>query len=377
MEADLYAQGYSEDEARKQAQMQAEMRAEREREQLEQDLSQGGYGQRRVPSPRGLDGRSTQGAPFAGVNEAEGYEARGEAPGMPGLYTPSQRDVDMQARGYVPVYTPDGRVTYRLEAVDGSFVPGAPGRAGSRQDLTGPRPDGKGGLKPGPYRVESNAEGPTGGQQILVPTDETLAKRDAAYAKAKERQDARNPYKDLDSSAERMKRFHAQIQLGGGRLSPQAIQVETMLNGMEPEQRQRALQYMAPGGALAAQVDARNLEAAAGLARNAVMGAMGQQGQNNPVAQAAAEAQLPLDRQAEIERQRNEGTLPASSPAGQATLKKIEDDFIGPISTDAEVDAAVEAAVQAGVPRPDAESFFLRRRWAKPPAGAVPFAPPV
>jgi hypothetical protein len=283
MEADLYSQGYSEDEARKQADLQEKMRAEREAQQLQQDLSQGGYGQRRVPGPRDLSGNAPMGAPFASVEEGRAYDERQAAPGMPGLYAPSQRDLDMQARGFVPVYTPDGRVTYRLEAVDGSMVPGAPGRAGTRQDLTGPRPDGS----PGPYRRES-MEGPTGGMQVLVPTDETRARAAAVQQKASERQAARNPYsaQNLPSVADRMKRFQAQIQLGGGRLSPQAIQLETMLNGMTPEQRQRSLQYMAPGGELAAQVDARNLDMAARLAGNAIVGAAAA----NPAAAAAAEA---------------------------------------------------------------------------------------
>ena len=94
-----------------------------------------------------------------------------------------------------------------------------------------------------------------------------------------------------ESQQDRMKRFQAQIQLGGGRLSPQAIQLETLLNGMDPEQRQRAMQYMAPGGALAAQVDARNLEAAAGLARNAVVGVLGQQGPGNPLVELQVQQQ--------------------------------------------------------------------------------------
>ncbi len=287
MEADLYSQGYSEDEARKQADLQAQMRAEREAEELQQGLSQGGYGQRRVPGPRDLSGQAPMGTPFESVKDGQAYSERQAAPGMPGLYAPSQRDLDMQARGFVPVYTPDGRVTYRLEAVDGSMVPGAPGRAGTRQDLTGPRPDGS----PGPYRRES-MEGPTGGMQVLVPTDETRAKAAAVQQKASERQAARNPYsaQNLPSVADRMKRFQAQIQLGGGRLSPQAIQLETMLNGMTPEQRQRSLQYMAPGGELAAGVDARHNQQLTDLGLKVAMGQGFQQ--PNPIQQQAMQQQV-------------------------------------------------------------------------------------
>lgn len=271
MEADLYAQGYSADEARKQAQLQAEMQAERERAQLEMDLSQGGYGQRRVPSPRGIDGRSTQGAPFASLDEAQQYESRSELPN--GGYSESQKDRDMRARGMTPVIGPDGSVTYMLGYTEDGVLPGGPGRPGYRGEL----------ISSGKYQ-KGKATGLDGSEvEVLVPTEQFRGQMVDQNARVREAQDRRNPYKDMASPAERMKRFQAQIQLGGGRLSPQSIQLETLLNGMDPEQRQRAMQYMAPGGALAAQVDARNLEAAAGLARNAVVGVLGQQGQGNPL----------------------------------------------------------------------------------------------
>jgi hypothetical protein len=142
MEADLYAQGYSADEARKQAQMQAEMRAERERKQLEQDLSQSGYGQRRAPGPRTVDGRPVaQGAPFQSVEEAEGYYSREEG-GTPGGYQPSQYDREMENRGQVMRYNEHGELGFSTIASDDPAalnvpygVPGAPGRLGSRDAL--------------------------------------------------------------------------------------------------------------------------------------------------------------------------------------------------------------------------------------------------
>lgn len=142
MEADLYAQGYSADEARKQAQMQAEMRAERERKQLEQDLSQGGYGQRRAPGPSTVDGRPVaQGAPFQSLEEAEGYYSREEG-GTPGGYQPSPYDQDMEKRGQVMRYNEHGELGFSTIHSDDPAamnvpygVPGAPGRLGSRDAL--------------------------------------------------------------------------------------------------------------------------------------------------------------------------------------------------------------------------------------------------
>lgn len=370
MEADLYAKGYSDDEARKQADMQAEMRAEREAKQLGLDIDDAGYSRSSQPGPRDISGRAAPGSQFASVEEARNYEYRAPTQ-QPGMFEPSQRDEAERLRGRVPVYNPDGSVSYRTAFVPGvgdtTVVPGAPGRLGPRQDLYDDR-DGT-----GPYRVQSGVQGPLGPMDVLVPTDETRAKAAEIRKKASERQAERNPYsaQNLPSVKERMQRFQAQIQLGGGHLSPQAIQLETMLNGMTPEQRQRALQYMAPGGALAAQVDARNLEAAAGLARNAVVGVLGQAGGNNPAAQAAVEAGLPLEQQVQLTRDRNGGTLPANSPAGVALLKQIENDVIGPFATEAEVDQAVRQAVAAGIPLADAEAHFAPRRWKKKPAAAA------
>lgn len=355
MEADLYAKGYSADEARKQAALQAELQAEREAKQLEQDLSQGGYGQRRVPGPRDLSGRAPMGAPFASVEEGRGYSERAvDEAGRPVM---SQRDRDMRERGFIPVQTPDGTTAYQLEYLDGRSV--GPGQQGYRKGL----------VDSGKYEyAEVPGMGGAGKSRVLTPTKAFREQMVEQNARVKAAQDKRNPYKNLASPADRMSRFLAQIQLGGGRLSPQAIQLETMLNGMDPEQRQRSLQYMAPGGALAAQVDARNLEAAAGLARNAVMGVLGQAGANNPAAAAAIESGLPLDQQVQLTRDRNGGTLPANSPAGVALLQQIENDVIGPFATEAEVDQAVRQAVAAGIPLADAEAHFAPRRWKKKPA---------
>lgn len=357
----------------------------------------------------------------------------------------SQQDIDMldsgvygAGQGWVPVYDPmTGRQTFKQRApkpvydgqqgevsqeMGGSEAVTGNRRIGQRvdnrdlpADLQNPELEGAGysivqweGPNGPEYIYHMNRPGDAGkfpGSQMTPRRAEQLAQYDAVYenrqlqriaasagvdpaeAEAAFEKGGMDAVRKLANTSrtrnqqDRMKRFQAQIQLGGGRLSPQAIQLETLLNGMDPEQRQRAMQYMAPGGALAAQVDARNLEAAAGLARNAVVGVLGQQ--NNPMADIqmqTAEAALPLPQRQKRERDRNGGTLPANSPTGVETLQDIEDRRIGIFAGDRGVDMAIEDAVAAGIPRPDAEAYFNRfysgrRKKGEPPAEAPPGAP--
>ena len=264
----------------------------------------------------------------------------------------SQQDVDMldsgvygAGQGWVPAYDPmTGRQTFKQRAPDPAYD-GEPGRGeipqrmGGSEAATGKRRIGarvdNRELSPDLQNPELDRagynivqwDGPNGPEWVYHmnrPDDvggvsPRRAEQLAQYDEVKERQQLQRiagsagvPIADAraameaggmdavrnmaaaqrtESQQDRMKRFQAQIQLGGGRLSPQAIQLETLLNGMDPEQRQRAMQYMAPGGALAAQVDARNLEAAAGLARNAVVGVLGQQGPGNPLVELQVQQQ--------------------------------------------------------------------------------------
>jgi hypothetical protein len=147
------------------------------------------------------------------------------------------------------------------------------------------------------------------------------------------------------------------------------------------DQRDDAMRYMLPGGALSASVDARQLDQAAALAGKSILGAFA----NNPgmvamqqTQQATMENQLPVDAHADAERKRNGGVLPASSAAGQRVLKQIGSDTIGPYATDSEVDDAVQAAVDAGIDRKDAEQYYAprRRTWAQWSGfGGAPAAP--
>jgi hypothetical protein len=93
---------------------------------------------------------------------------------------------------------------------------------------------------------------------------------------------------------------------------------------------------------------------------------------------AKGEEELAPEVAAARERERNGGTLPATSSAGQRMLQQLEATVIGPWATQAEVDDAVRRAVASGIPQADAEAHFARRRslsnwWA---GGDTAPAPP-
>lgn len=240
--------------------MMREMMAEQSAGQLRNDLAQGGYGQGRVPGPAGLDGRAPMGKPFSSVEEAAAYNSRPRTEG--GFWSNSQKDRDMRERGYEAVIGPDGQAAYMV-AYD-SGPQGAAGRAGPRPELTEPgmRAD----MPNDPKYVKQERTAVDGRKaQVLVPSDafrEKMAEQDKAIAGARAKRKA--------TQDARMERFLAQLQLGGGRQTPQAIATERMLYEMSPEQRQQAMRYMAPGGQLAAMVDAQNAASAAKMAQSAV-----------------------------------------------------------------------------------------------------------
>ena len=353
MEADLYAQGYSADEARKQAQLQAELRAEREAKQLEQDLSQGGYGQRRVPSPRDMNDRASLGAPFASMDEARSYSDRSvdEA----GRVVLSQRDAAMRERGFVPVVAQDGSVAYQLEYT--SDAGGAPGRAGYRKGL----------IDSGKYEpVPAKLVGGVGDTTVLAPTDAFRQKMVEQNKRVKEAQDRRNPYKDLDSPAERMRRFQAQLQLGGGRLSPQAIQLETMLNDMTPEQRQQAMRYMVPGGQFAAGVDAQNMQNANDvIKRFMTSGAAGLL--PNPAVQAQVQQQQAVHRAG---REDDLGNLYA--PSGMFGYDEFTPDEQELMYNDLIAEGYTDQEARAAVNRQSQKRRATIKKYGPPPAAAAP-----
>lgn len=159
--------------------MVAQQIASEEKASNERAIADTGLGTRRVPTPAGAGGeRSKQGTSFASADDAANYARReADAPtlgpdglpvgGKPGLYKPSQKDLDMAKRGMVPVYGPRGEIGYAVAAFSEpeNGAPGAPGRAGHRPDLE----------KAG-YYVEERM-GPTGKQSVYVPGSDMLEKQ--------------------------------------------------------------------------------------------------------------------------------------------------------------------------------------------------------
>lgn len=126
---------------------------------------------------------------------------------------------------------------------------------------------------------------------------------------------------------------------------------------------------MLAGGPTPLDVQARNAAMAAQMAQQAVTGFLA----NNPTMTAAQreladlkaraeEENLPPDAAADRERNRNDGSLPASSRAGQRVLQQIDTDVVGPFATDSELETAVQEAKRRGIPEEDARRYFDRRR---------------
>ena len=260
-------------------------------------------------------------------------------------------------------------MSYMLEYSPGDY-PAGPGQRGYRKGL----------VDSGKYEErEMPGIGGVGTVNVLAPTQAFREQMVEQNARVKAAQDKRNPYKNLASPADRMSRFLAQIQLGGGRLSPQAIQLETMLNGMDPEQRQRALQYMAPGGALAAEVDARRNQDLIDLGKRVAMNPEVFGNKDNPVAQAQ------IDRQKAEDRARSEEDLGDvyAPPGWFGTYNEFDldeqqlmyDDLIAKGYTDTEARRAVDQQAR----KRRATRFLFGAKPATPapaPAGGGAPLPP-
>ena len=232
-----------------------------------------------VPGPRTLDGKSPTPSRGLTAEEAEAYNTRksGEL---------SQRDRDMQARGYVPVVTPDG-VSYQPAYVANSnkyAIPGGPGRPGPRTGLAKPYLDGK-------YEMDI-AVGPDGvPRSVYAPTP-----------KFRKQQEDNQKRRRQELSAERDKRranWQATAMLAGGsqNLNSGNRWIAQSLVNMSDEDRANAMKYMLPGGQLHAQVDAANAEAAASMAQRAMTAFLANNPGATPMQQAAIEQQRGKDRQ--------------------------------------------------------------------------------
>jgi hypothetical protein len=377
-----------------------------------------GYMPQAEPGPTSArgGGKVAPGRQFNKMSEASGYMTRtpvtdaNRAQAWPDAdYLPSQRDIEMAARGFFPVYADDGSVSYSvgtgrepLAVQDGrSGIPGALGRFGPRKDLQEEVVPGQP-IQPG--FTLSQVRGPTGTNYIYKQND-AAQKQQAAYMDRQQvsriaritgldenelsamtpeqRTMALNRSRSQDFNA-RNATWKAQAMLASGRPTGGIGGSKALTNAwlsLPADQRDDAMRYMLPGGALSASVDARQLDQAAALAGKSILGAFA----NNPgmvamqqTQQATMENQLPVDAHADVERKRNGGVLPASSAAGQRVLKQIGSDTIGPYATDSEVDDAVQAAVDAGIDRKDAEQYYAprRRTWAQWSGfGGAPAAP--
>lgn len=276
-----------------------------------EELIDAGFQATSEMGPRMPDGsvRRPAGRQFKNEREAADYTRRPEfvAPGDPtlpggtGRYTPSAKDDDMRANGYVPIYLPDGTVTYQLSPDNGvPGLPGAPGRAGVRADLEGPmrvgrKPvlDANGRAAPGFEHGER--DGPTGPQMVYEQSDESAQRQDAYQAErmlfrlanqahmspAEFRAKYPEQFKDLGATSAggtvmrpgvdarlavqgarqedadmRRERWQAQMLLGAGHPNGATKQVSNMLMSLPEDQRASAMRYMMPGGGMSAHVDA-------------------------------------------------------------------------------------------------------------------------
>lgn len=194
----------------------------------------------------------------------------------------------------------------------------------------------------------------------------------------------------MQGKRDRRSRVADQAQMAGGQPTGGPFGTRattTAINQLGPGWREIALLDRLTngrvGGPTPLAVEGANAAAAAQMAQQAMVAFL----RNNPGAQpgqevaiAGAEAQLPVNVQADLERRRNNGVLPANSAAGMALMDDIEDRYIGGgWGGNPAVDAAVEAAVRAGIPREEAELRYKHRRYpeGRGPGDAQGDRPPV
>lgn len=267
---------------------------QQEAARLERELKDNGLPQRAVPSPRSIDGTATtQGERFTSTKDAAGYQTRPTGPD--GKLQPSPKDMDMAARGFYPVYDPQGNVSYQrgtgaTSVGDDSGLPrGAPGRAGLRPDLT--MPNGGQPQKAAKYK-EDTVAGPLGDQVVLRPTPEfraEVAARDEERQIGRQAQasgQTRAQIRGLDAVgrreavadardadlATRTQRYKDQMMLAGRNPQKNLVNAVGMLT---PGMRDVVLAHLTTGGGQYAvdgatpnDVQALNAQAAMRLANN-------------------------------------------------------------------------------------------------------------
>jgi hypothetical protein len=277
-----------------------------------------------APGPRDISGIAAPPRSFATVEESQDYDLRkpirNEAGDVVGVM-PSQRDIDMHQRGYVPVYGDDGSVSYGIAAGDvralqqnqgdgvlGGFNAGMRGGVGR----LGPRPD----LEEAGWELQS-APSPFGGEFGTVPVyRQSEELREGFDAQKQQRAlvrlagQAGISYEDAmeymagmagdeaEKTAATMQWLRARGQEASQddkRQRGRRVQMNAMLSGPNAgrnltnafdmlgspgdfgltQNQQRALQYMLPGGQLAAEVESRQLQSAQEIATSALRGTLG------------------------------------------------------------------------------------------------------
>lgn len=273
--------------------------APEEEEVSAETIRQYGYMPQAEPGPTSVrgGGKVAQGRQFNRMSEAVDYMTRtpvtdaNRAEAMPdAAYMPSQRDRDMRARGFFPVYAPDGSVSYSVgTGQDPTYrqdlgrrgIPGAPGRLGPRADLEETDPS-----QPG-FSLEP-VRGPTGTNYIYK-QNEAAQKQQAGYMNERQiarfadasglteseltamtpeqRRSAVRGAKRSDAQ-DREEAWRAQMMLSGGRPTGGIGGSKAVISALESlpdDQRNSSLRYMLPGGQLAAAVDGRTNEQLAEL----------------------------------------------------------------------------------------------------------------
>lgn len=318
-----------------------------------QSFRDAGVSMTQVPLPRAPGASPSTPAEFGSVEESQQYSARRPIYNQDGTvtgYFPSQQDKDMYRRGYVYAMGPDGKWGYRVAGGPAMTYAGsmAPGIATSpeRWDSDMPGEPGRLGRRP-----ELEAKGwvatpmrGLGGEEVLVYTqgDELRARGEAndregrlrrlaqragvPYEEAKQMElDAiaarqRDPNADPDAAVQQgqddvflmLRGMGAEARADDEARRRRAVTNNAMLAGANPgrnltnafsmmgdpsgygltQNQMRALQYMMPGAQNLAEVEARQLDAAAGMATSAlqrtlgplVSAAAGQAGAPGPVA---------------------------------------------------------------------------------------------
>jgi hypothetical protein len=288
------------------------------------EIRAAGYMPQAEPGPTSVrgGGKVAQGQQFNKMSDAIDYMTRtpvtnaNRAQAMPdAAYMPSQRDRDMAARGFFPVYADDGSVSYSVgtgregmypkDLDQGRGIPGGLGRVGPRRDLQETNPS-----LPG-FTLD-RVRGPTGYNYIYKQND-AAEKQQAAYMDERQiarfadasglteaelaamtpaqRRSAVRGAKRADAS-DREEAWRSQMMLAGRNPAKNAVNAYNTLNDPNTNDWQRAVMASAlrPGmdNTTPLTVDAMGAQNALRLLNSTNLGAAGALGANNPLVEQAS-----------------------------------------------------------------------------------------